>query len=116
MSSIVVNIQDKELSAPFKWKTRTNDLLRVDQMETRHLFFTLRLIWNHTMPPEARLPEGNRYQLGYFYTAEYLESAIKAISHELSGRTDMAPDWSRQLAQMISLLSTPQLQHKGLNK
>ena len=71
-------------------------------METRHLFFTLRLIWNHTRPIEEIMDivEGNLYTLGPFYTKDYLAQAARAIGKELAGRHDIQPQWMGQLITM----------------
>jgi len=69
-------------------------------METRHLFYTLRMIWNHTMPESVRFRRYRNYQLGPFYTAEYLQQAITHIGRELLQRSDLRPKWQADLAHM----------------
>jgi hypothetical protein len=97
------------IAAPFQWRDRTGQLWFVDRMETRHLFYTLRMIWNHTMPKSARLP-GNLYSFGPTYTAKYMMDAVNAIVPELEGRKDMHRDWSAQLEKMKNWLRTWQLE------
>lgn len=93
----------------FAWRDRTGQFHLVERMETRHLFYTLRMIWNHTMPTSARLP-GNLYRFGPTYTRKYMIDAIRAIVPELAQRKDMTPDWTTQLERMKDWLSTHQLQ------
>lgn len=97
-----------EVSNTFRWRDRFGEHHDVKNMETRHLFFTLRMIWNNTMPAQYRLP-GNLYVFGKHYTKHYMVRAVRALAKELAGREDMAPEWQRQLQQMIAWLSTPQL-------
>lgn len=96
------------ISEQFKWRDRHGVYHAVSKMETRHLFFTLRMIWNNTMPATCRLP-GNLYSFGPVYTRAYMLQAIRSITRELAKRADMQPEWTAQLQQMIQWLATPQL-------
>lgn len=97
-----------EIARPFIWRDRHGEHHLPAHMETRHLFYTLRMIWNNTMPASARLP-GNLYSFGPTYTREYMLSAIVAIVPELATRKNMASEWRRQLQHMIDWISTHQL-------
>lgn len=96
-------------TAPFLWRDGSGKLHAPSTMVTRHLFFTLRLIWNHTMPEHARLP-GNLYTFSPYYKPAYLKDAIRALTIELATREDMQPDWKDQLAFMLDWLATRQVQ------
>lgn len=39
----------------FKWRTAEGEWIAPEKMETRHLFYTLRMIWNHSVPAELRV-------------------------------------------------------------
>ena len=97
-----------EVALPFLWRDRHGEHHLPARMETRHLFYTLRMIWNNTMPASARLP-GNLYSFGPTYTREYMLIAIVAIVPELAIRDDMTPEWRHQLQRMIDWVSTHQL-------
>ena len=97
-----------EVARPFLWRDRHGHHHPPARMETRHLFYTLRMIWNSTMPASARLP-GNLYSFGPTYTRKYMLSAIVAIVPELATRNNMTPEWRRQLQHMIDWISTHQL-------
>lgn len=75
----------------FIWKTKDDRRYKVKDMETRHLFNTIRMIWNHKMPADAALGSFIRYEFGSFYTNEYLELAIKKMLPELILRNDNKP-------------------------
>ena len=96
------------VALPFFWKDRHGVRHLPSRMETRHLFYTLRMIWNNTMPASARIP-GNLYSFGPTYTREYMMGAIVAIVPELAMREDMTIEWRQQLQHMINWLSTHQL-------
>lgn len=73
----------------FKWRDREGIFHAIDKMETRHLFYTLCMIWNHSMPEEAATHEYKRYSFSAFYTPAYMEQAIKSIMPELFKRKDL---------------------------
>lgn len=92
-------------SKTFEWKDRGHNYHKPASMETRHLFMTLVMIWNHTMPTDALiLQSGNwthhRYNLGSFYTTEYLAEAIGALAKELFTRGNLEASWQATLAKM----------------
>ena len=95
----------------FKWRDRHGEMHAPQDMETRHLFYTLRMIWNHTMPEAARLP-GNLYALSPQYTQAYMLEAIRALGNELANRDDLTAEWSSQLQRMINWLGTHQLKNE----
>lgn len=97
-----------EVALPFFWRDRHGIRHLPARMETRHLFYTLRMIWNNTMPASARLP-GNLYSFGPTYTRDYMLSAIVAIVPELAARKDMTSEWRQQLQHMVDWISTHQL-------
>ena len=112
MSIITKSVGD--VTPPFCWRDRNGEHHLPTKMPTRHLFYTLRMIWNNRMPASARLP-GNWYSFGPTYTSEYMLDAIRAIVPELVTRQDMEPVWWQQLQHMIDWLSTHQLQQETRN-
>jgi hypothetical protein len=97
-----------DLTEGFKWRDGSGQMHAPGGMETRHLFYTLRMIWNNTMPATARLP-GNLYRFPPHYTTAYMRDAIKALSQELVTRQDMTEEYTTQLQHMLDWLATPQL-------
>ena len=93
---------DRGLIASFRWRQATGQLVCPKQMATRHLFYTLRMIWNHSMPKEARIEPYRRYRFGERHSPEYLKVAIVAIGTELAARDDLADDLSEQLLRMMN--------------
>lgn len=83
---------------PFEWRSRDGVFNPVNIMSTHHLWFTVRMAWNHTMPVAARSAEYKKYHFAPFYTAAYMREAIRAILRELAKRTDMEPDWLDEMA------------------
>lgn len=87
----------------FEWRDREGNFHKPENMETRHLFYTLRMIWNHSMPEEFRLTPYNSYRFGDFYTDEYMKRAIRNIAAELTKRKDMTASFKAQLKFMASV-------------
>jgi len=81
----------------FEWKDRNNNFYKVTEMETRHLYFTLRMIWNHVCPEELQLKPFKKYKFGKFYTQKYIEEAVYHLSRELSTRRDIPMTWLKDL-------------------
>ena len=84
---------------PWKWRSASvngGGERTPKEMETSHLFYTLRMIWNHVMPPTKKVGgTTRRYEFGPFYTTEYMKEAVRRIGHELSRRNDLEP-WMRE--------------------
>ena len=88
----------------FRWRDRTGNLHSPATLATEYLFSTLRRIWNYTMPMAARLP-GGTYPFSAYYKTTYLKDAIRAFAAELEGRSNLAPEWRRELNFMLDWLA-----------
>ena len=75
--------------AQFMWRDRNGKFHAPGQMETRHLFYTLRMIWNHSAPKELQIAPFKKYSFSPFYTPEYIIRAVKELSKELGKRKDI---------------------------
>lgn len=76
----------------FRWRSAGGDFHLIHQMETRHLFFTVKMIWNHSMPLEARSQAYRSYHFGPFYTNDYMLRALAAMCPELLNRPDLTSE------------------------
>lgn len=93
----------------FVWRTGNNQCIPPVAMETKHIFYTLRMIWNHHMPEDAKIRPYKVYaHLGKTYTKEYLQCAIERLSAELATRSDLYPGLQDQLDQMTEYLRKQQ--------
>ena len=95
----------KTPSKTFRWKDTKDNFHFPAHMVTSHLFMTLVLIWNHTMPEDAVIERSgawvhHRYRLGCHYDEDYLSVAIGAIARELFTRKDLEPAWLATLQRM----------------
>lgn len=98
----------QELRKPYVWKTHDGEFLTVTEMRTLHLFYTVRMLFNHTAPPALRIPGTKKWKLNH--TMVQRVDAVRAMMPELARRDDL-PDWAKeQMAHMAraarSLFST----------
>jgi hypothetical protein len=91
-----------ELDSGFKWRDQYGSFHRPCDMVTRHLFHTLRMIWNNFMPAHMRVGRVYLYKFKPFYTRRYMAQAVLAIGRELEGRNDLNPQQEHQLWQMAN--------------
>lgn len=74
-------------------------------METRHLFNTLRMIWNNHMPVDARVGAVRLYRFNpRTHSQRYLGEAIHQIGRELARRPDLSVGQRIQVEQMADYL------------
>lgn len=81
-----------DFAEPFVWVTHKGESLLVENMATPHIFYSLRMVWNHTVPPVFRVTDGggefNRYRDVPHWTDEYKRQALEAFTRELENRND----------------------------
>lgn len=87
----------QEVARPFQWRDRQGGFHDPRSMDTRHLFHSVSMIWNHVMPPEAATHDFQRYSFSSFYTDDYMRSAVRAMLPELLGRDDLTAAWRRRI-------------------
>lgn len=101
---MIVAISDtKYLDKEFQWKDIYHNFHYPKDMETRHIFFTLRMIWNHTMP--QKIGTYVIYTFSEFYTPEYFKKAIVNLAAELLTRTDLQESWKSELRAMVGIVN-----------
>lgn len=88
-----------EMAKPWVWRSANGQCFRPAEMETQHLFNTLRMIWNHVAPDSLRLHPFRAYSS--IYPDEYLLEAVRHLAAELSGRHNLTPRQARELDHMI---------------
>jgi hypothetical protein len=82
-----------EQTHPFLWVTNDDQRLTVGQMTTLHLFHTVRMLWNHTVPDRHQLRPYREWILAY--DPAYRREAMAAMLAELAGRKvkeELTPD------------------------
>lgn len=83
----------------FIWTQQDGTPIAVSEMKTTHLFYALRMIWNHTVPPPFQLP-GGRYNGPQNWSVKKRREAVRAFLVELSHRDDLPVSLDIQLGIM----------------
>lgn len=87
----------------FIWITQKGDRLKLSEMNTIHIFYALRMIWNHSVPAMYKL-EGGRYNLNsQKWTNEYRRNAVFHLSQELIKRNNLPEDLQEQFDLMKNM-------------
>lgn len=108
----------------WRWRTAREGQLPPAEMETSHLFNTLRMIWNNHMPASMRVGAVRLFRFcPQRHPRHYLGEAILQIGRELMRRPDITPGMRVQLEQMARHLnrtaavagsnSSPEPFHRG---
>lgn len=98
----------------WKWRTKDGRHFRVKEMATAHLFNTILMIWNHTMPESAKFRPFREYEFGAFYTKAYMIAAVQHMATELVTRKDVTPVQKEILRYMMQWLETHQVEMEDL--
>ena len=98
---LTMAVVPSEHCVKFMWKDRFDNFHDVKDMSTTHLFYTLRMAWNHAVPEYMQVGENiQRYRFSLWYTKVYWQQAIYYIYTELMARTDLPENLQQQLNQM----------------
>lgn len=96
-----------ELAKQFVWTAQDGVEMTPQEMTTRHLFYTIRMIWNHTMPEESRSSTFKRYRI--HRSSKYLKAAVVALGTELLTRNDLQPEWEAEIQRWRNYLNGQKL-------
>src|SRR5215510_4649181 len=78
----------------FIWRDQAGNEWKLKDMRTSHLFFCIRMIYNHTVPPQMRLI-GGRYEDVEKWDNDYKVVAVTMLTKELVKRKPL-PEWMLQ--------------------
>lgn len=92
----------KHVIKPFRWRDRKGNFHYVTDMDSRHLFYTVRMIWNHSAPENVKLKPYKKYNFSKFYSNKYMANAIRCMTKELSLRDDLNEIWVNELLHMYN--------------
>lgn len=77
---------EQPVEAGFVWVSHKGVRYQLDNMAAPHVFYALRMVWNHTVPPAFRVGEFKRYRDVPGWSAKYRREAINQLSAELDQR------------------------------
>jgi hypothetical protein len=88
----------------FVWHTHKGKSYKPSKMATPHLFYALRMVWNHSVPPIWKVGDGPDYSDVPHWNKEYRRLAIQELAKELVSRDDakeLDADLRTQFHEMI---------------
>lgn len=80
---------DRVPDSQFKWRDGQGKHWPLHEMETRHLFHVIRMIWDHSVPKEFQTTFKQRYSFPPFYTEEYMARMVRIGLPILIHRPDL---------------------------
>ena len=86
----------------FTWRDRKGRFHAPQQMETRHIYYTLRMLWNHSAPEHLKLKPYHKYSFPPYYTSEYCARAVGHLLKELSTR-DIPIEYANDINFMLDV-------------
>lgn len=91
------------------WVTQEGEVMRFEDMSTSHLFFSIRMIYNHTAPPALQIHGCRRYH--FDWPAEMRRLGLKLLIAELAKRpkNELKPWQWAQLAFMANCVKDFQI-------
>jgi hypothetical protein len=93
--------------AGWRWRDRNGRWFYPKDMETRHVFFTIRMIWNNAMPQHMAFRDARFYHFGPTYTDQYLKEALVELWCELTSRANIPNSYLRDIETMKRWLRGP---------
>jgi hypothetical protein len=96
-----------DLVATFRWRDRNGRWFWPKDMETRHVFHTIRMIWNNQMPKHMAFRDARFYHFGPSYTPDYLRDALITLWAEFETRKNIPDSYLRDIEFMRRWLAGP---------
>lgn len=87
---------------PFIWVTQEGEELFLEEMLTPHLFYSVRMLFNHTVPAGYQIPGCKVYDLSRF-PIEKRAVSVRSLLTELAGRSDLSHKHKEQLVYMVAV-------------
>jgi hypothetical protein len=95
------NLQQIESLRQFVWQTDKGKLLYPREMATEHLFYTIRMLFNHSVPPAFRVGQFKRHDNVFEWPLVYKEQAAAALREALQTRkTELTSDMRNEMTDM----------------
>lgn len=99
--TLVQGYEEEIPLAHWTWRDRKGNLWDPSDMTTKHLFFTVRAVWNSVMDPDMRV--GEAYVVYDFkYPAAYMRAAVAILGQHLINRPDMELWQKGELMNMLN--------------
>lgn len=89
----------------FRWQCQDGRIMRAQEMHTSHLYNSLKMLWNNTVPRAyVVLPFNHKYKVNI--ERDQRRWAVGNLFNEIMNRTDRTPAMDEGLRQMAQAVST----------
>jgi hypothetical protein len=87
-------LMEKHKSSSFVWVDAGLNEHEIEKMQTSHLYYTLRIIWNYLCPENLVVDKKDDYELSEhsIYNKTLLRSGILRMKDELLKRSDLTEE------------------------
>ena len=85
----IQNRSNYELKNGWMWRERNGNFILPQNMSTKHVFYVMKMIWNHACPKYMRIWDDHRYRFSDWYTKDYMLRAFHIMWDEAEHREDM---------------------------
>lgn len=104
-------IQIKDTKYPIMWQTQEGEVMLLEHMRTSHLFYSVRMLFNHTVPPEYQIAGCKRYDMSRI-PKDVRKTGVRYLLEELATRETL-PEWQQeQMRHMFE--ASRKLDQKGI--
>lgn len=84
-----------EIATSYKWRTHDGRIISPAEMDTPHLFYSVRMIFNHLAPSRDRIPFCKEWVGIENWDVDYLRDSVVNMLAELSTRY-IPDEWMRE--------------------
>ncbi len=88
----------------FLWQTQEGEVLRVQDMQTSHIWNSFKMVWNHRVSPEYRIIPFKKYKGIDKMSSARVKWIVQNLVNELGNRDDLTPFMKKTLAQIVQWL------------
>jgi hypothetical protein len=102
---IFENANEFKSDSEYRWLAKNGRKLLPSEMETSHLFYVIRMIWNNSMPEDAKIEPYVKYTDILEWTPKYVKDSLTNIIEELKSRKDVDVAWASDFNKMYNYFS-----------
>jgi hypothetical protein len=90
----------------YTWMDAYNKRYLLKDMETGHLFYTLKMCWNHMVDEDIQIKPAKDFDFLNAYSNGYLKEGIYKIIKEIGMRKDISDDFSLKINDVIKAIKS----------
>jgi len=92
------------IDSNFLWQTMEGELLRLPEMQTTHIWNSLKMIWNHRVASPYKIIPYKEYKGIEEWSADHTKWTVLNLYNELMNRSDRTPFMNECLRKMAEYM------------